>query len=724
MTIKLTSQQEQIVRLKLKPATVINVVGGPQCGKTITLINKIIHHITNDNLNPNDILVLTLTNRNVDKIIQFAKLLLDQRNDISINWNQLNVMTFHGLANQILSNNIRDPNILCSNVISGEYEWQLLYQLAKSHCNNTNVKISMRYENQPKQIKNKGQYLENMIRMYQNNFNRRHLKFMDELLIKRTINIMNECKIMTNDDLIRKAVEVLNTQKHNSGSKIKDKLKYRLILIDDSQDLYPLLLPFIEQVLTFNNAQLVLFGDPNQKMYQFMGGNTIVIKQILEINDKNKYINTSNKSMTYNLDQNFSNSPEIINFAKDILLANSDCYSNYEISTLNESSNIDPQLYNFKNSVDQLEFIVKEICKIMTSGVTTFGDIAILSRTNLYVNEIINHLKLYGIPCEKLSSKPEWVTDLRIQFIINLFKIIEYENNPLMNCNFPVLILLSHMKGIGNKSLQTLYHYCLQNRNVDIWEYFLTTELSEWDSSIFNKTKVYNYLSSIKKHIHNKKIGIKTNEIMWMINDIIMELNIPLFTYDSKKDLQDFKSKFIKMMNILQYYESVKPNNIPLITYFLSHYLSHDLENISEGSNKVKISTMHSAKSLNSPIVFLANPPHNDSNTDFPINTDILYTSITRGRNLLYLMDINHPRVNPDKFGKISNIALYEPFWKYFLNDKRRRLATVASNQNFQYNLAKVYSNQNFIQNKFGIRFLTTMVNTPKYFNKYKRLFF
>ena len=716
MTITLTSQQNHIINLKLEPGTVINVIGGPQCGKTVALVSKIIHHITNDNLDPNNILILSLTNKNVENIIQIGKLMANKIHNVAINWEQLNVMTFHGLANRILLDNIGDPtNTICNNIISSEYEWELLYQLAEENCDGKNITKSTCNKNHSKQIKNKGKYLEHIVRMYQNNSNKCHFKPMEKLFLQNAINIMNDCNIMTNDDLVRKAIEILKIQQLNSHNNLKNILQYKLILIDDCQDLYPSLLPFLEQLLKLSHAQLVLFGDPNQRLYQFMGDNAVVMKQLMEIYNKEKYI-------ALNLDQNFSNSPEIFNFAKEIFLTNPTLYLNNSIFTLNPTSHIDPQIYNFNDPLDQFEFIVQEISKIMTSGVTKFNDILILSRTNTYVNELINHLKFYGLPCEKVSSKPEWVDDLRIQFILNLFKIIEFENNPLVNCSFPVLIILSHLKGIGNRSLQTLYHYCQQNKDTDIWKYFLTTELSDWDPSIFNKSKVYNYLSCIKKHIPEKRFEVNTNEITRMINDIIIELDCPLFKYDSQKDLEDFKSKFMKMVDTLQYYELVKPDYSSLITFFLNHYLLRSIENAAKHSDKIRISTMHSAKGLNFPIVFLANPPLTNSNRDFPVDSNILYTSITRARNLLYLMNINHPGINPNRFKKVPNIGLCEPFWRYYLNDKSTTFMSTTNNQNSRYSLSKAQSNQNFIQNKFGIRFLTTMVITPKYFNFYKSL--
>lgn len=718
MTINLTAQQKDIINLKLEPRTIINVVGGPQCGKTVALVNKVIHHVINNNLSPNDILILSLTNKNVENLVQTGKLIANKIYDVTVNWDQFNVMTFHGLANRILLHDKGYPtNNICNNIVSGVHEWNLLYSLAEVDWNYASIIEGTHKKNSPKQIKNKGKYLENIIRMYQNNSKKYPFTSNEESLAQNAINIMNDCKIMTNDDLVKNATEILKTQQVDSNSNLGNILKYKLIIIDDSQDLYPLLLPFLEQMLRLNHAQLLLFGDPNQRLYQFMGDNLAVMRQLLGM-----YGN--DKSITLKLDQNFSNCPEVLAFAKNISLTNPTHSLSNCLFTLNTASNINPQIYNFNDSLDQFEFIVQEISKIMTSGVTKFSDILILSQTNTYVNELINHLKLYGLPCEKVLNKPEWIDDFRIQFILNLLKIIEYEKKPSMNCNFPVLIILSQLKGIGNKSLQTLYHYCQQNRNIDIWNYFLTTKLSDWDPFIFKKSRIYNYLLCIKKHIPEKIAELNTTEIIQMINDIIIELDCPLFKYISEEDLEDFKSKFKKMVNILHYYEYVKSGDLSLITFFLTHYLSSKMENKSKYLNKINVSTMHSAKGLNFPIVILANSPPNNSNKYFSIDTNILYTSITRAKHLLYLININHPRVSQEKFKKVPNIGLYEPFWRYYLNTKKNESLITTNNQSFQYSLNKAQSNQNFIQNKFGIRFLTTTVNPLKCSGFYKRLLY
>lgn len=692
--IELTTQQQEISQSQWEPNTTVNVVAGPKCGKTVSLVNKVSHHLNTNEIQPNEILILSLTNRSIDSIVN-----LFQRHD---NWkdvpsDQIHISTIHGLANEIVSN----KHAQLINIIE-EHEWQHLRQLLP--INNDTVTRSK------KNTASKTHTLENMVKLWKNGLNTtfgfRHLNPLEEDMVQETMKIMKYCNVMTNDDLI---VEAMNRLKETKSTKLSN---YKLIVIDDSQDIYPNLLPFIKQLISMNNAQLCLFHDPNERIYQFMGGNEQVIDELMQLNEK---------TWEYSLVENFGNTPEIMESANKVLSANFE-RTLLDLTTAKPNSNVDTQLYHTNDSLKQLDFIVNEICKIMTTGVVEFDDIAILSRTNVFMSQIVGHLNSYGIPCEKLVTRPEWINDLRIQFILNIFKIIVLGNTPdVKMCNFAVLILLNQMKGIGQKSLYSLYDFCTKE-NIPIWKYFLTTPVSKWNSSIANKPKIFNILSIINDNIPKNVDDLKVDEIIQTVNDIIIELDCPLFNFESDRSLEEFKTNFTSMVKVIELCESTRGSTEPLLSHFLKTYSVHDPWKESTNKKTIKVATIHSAKSLEFPIVMLANAPPINAQSDFPVDTNTLYTGITRARNLLYMFNINHMMVQSDNFKRDSNIAMNEPFWKYYIDDKKNcsKLAHETLPQ-FKYSLARLQQNQIQIQKKFGIRFLSTL---PRQYKAVHRAFY
>lgn len=693
----LTEKQREIVHSTWRPGSALNVVGGARCGKTTTLVNKIHHHIANNDIEPNEVLILSLTNKSIDNIISTGHgILADQ-----LPWDQITLSTIHGLATKTVSDSQTPDHLL--NIITEPHEWQTIRQLIPSSISKDNPRRRDKTSTT--------QSLEMMVRFYQNQlvttkFGPRHLNPLDEKLVLDTLQVLKQCHVMTNDDLIKKAAECLQRDPSLLS-------QYKLIVIEDGQDLYPSLLPLLKQIIMNSdkqNVQLILFHDPNQRIYQFMGNNDLVIKELLSLHDKVTSISLS---------ENLGTTVEIIQAANKVLTLNTATLSS-SASSVRASSHLDPQVYNMTDPLKQLEFIVSEICKLMSTGVVNFNDIAILSRTNAFLTEIIEHLSKYGLPCEKLISRPEWINDLRIQFILNIFKIIRNGDRDLsMNCDFAIYNLLNQLKGIGNKSLQTLYHYSYDNQ-ISVWKYFKnTTNVGDWDSSIANKSKIFNYLSIINQHIPRDINNVTIEELIHMINDIVMELDCSLFTYESHQSLEQFKTNFKGMVNVLSNCATSKPENIPLLDHFLRTYSLHDpIKTIQHQANTIKVSTVHSAKGITFPIVMIANPPPLNAQSTFPMDTNILYTAMTRARDLLYMINVNHFMVLPEMFTRHDNVALNQPFWNYYLqNDHTLPLKKTSSNK---YSLSQVRSNQKFIQGKFGIRFLSTL--PCKYSTLCKRL--
>lgn len=79
----------------------------------------------------------------------------------------------------------------------------------------------------------------------------------------------------------------------------------------------------------------------------------------------------------------------------------------------------------FDDLAAESEFIIDKITQLICSS-AKFSDIAILSRTNSHLTAIASILKKYGIPYQKLKSQPDWMDDLRIQFLLDILKVCSF----------------------------------------------------------------------------------------------------------------------------------------------------------------------------------------------------------------------------------------------------------------------------------------------------------
>lgn len=681
---KLTPSQWKVIDFPYNASSTLKIIAGPGSGKTLTLLHKIHYLIQSGQLRPNEVLVLSLTNKAVDNIIDNLLSIFELNNVeehppaiLKKLVEQIGVYTIHGLANRVVVENEGLITIIEENGWRG-----LLKLLPTDFWQNRRLNsngLTRELQAALNEFKSKNAISKN----------NKSTKKQDEV-IEKLVTIMNNGKVLTNDDLILRATEYLS--RIATPSTIENEIseesftqalksKYKVILIDEYQDLYPSLLPIIQKVSS--EKQLIMFGDTNQSIYGFLGDNSEVITALDKLHLTN--------SQTLHLYDNFRCTPEIINSANRILSNHHQGHSTAEDLVLKKPSGVAPQIHEFVDPLDELEFLVDNITQSVCSS-AKFSDIAILSRTNKHIQTISEHLTSYGIPFEKLTVQPDWLSDTRIQFIIDLLKVallsfkgehaedrmekLEYK----WQSDFNVIVTLSAIKGIGNKSIQMLYSAC-NARKCSLWEYISCVSKEEWPSTVSNKKKVENYTSLLKPLIKDGKIcdldepSILLKEIVSIINDLDYD---PL-KFQTTKDMEIFKKNLGEMFKIMKLSKSNQPQDHPIfVEWFLETYFDQSLifhrakleSELDDGSlGSVKLSTIHSSKGLEFPIVYLAGGPMGLS---YPIEDKSLYVGMTRARNLLYLLNTKHGRLGEPTNKSMSPLLNNEPFWNYYNLDMKR----------------------------------------------------
>ncbi|CCF57132.1 hypothetical protein KAFR_0C01390 [Kazachstania africana CBS 2517] len=691
--MSLTQAQGRVLHHPFKENTTLKVLAGPGSGKTFTLLHKIHHLIETEQIKPDEILVLSLTNKAVDKIVDelfttFQELNKDSKysfEELKEIVEQVGVYTIHGLANRVVVEREGLVNIIEENGWRG-----LLKLISEDFWKSKNINVAS-----PRR-------LQKLLQSYKQNDD-------NDEVIEKIVKIMNDCKVLTNDDLISRATNHLNEKiEINDGSTVEDSYenftlaiqkRYKVVLIDEFQDLYPALLPIIKKIA--KGKQLILFGDTNQSIYEFLGHNKYVVESL----DK---LNLPHNNHVLYLGDNFRCTPEIISAATKILPLNHD--TSHTDFVLKEKSGIIPQVYQIKDPLEQLEFLVKEICELASSS-AKFSDIAILSRTNSHLQTIADHLTLYGIPFEKLASQPDWLNDVRIQFIIDLLKVLTmaYKEAPVMNpdnistwkSDFSVIVTLSTLKGIGTKSIQTLYSASTK-KGISLWKYITEIPTNQWPSSIPFRGKIENYAKVLYKYLEAGEVWSLDAPIALIeyVSGIASQLDYAPFQFKSIKEMTEFKIHLEEMFKIMKLCTFNKPTDLSLVEWFLETYFDQSslyhhakLACESEGAGVVKLSTIHSSKGLEFPITFLMSP----ALQKFPMDDNTLYVGMTRARNLLYMININHSRIqqpftlNKNRAHLLSN----KSFWNYYNNDLNR-------GDSFKYSLETNLYNYGRLQNKFG----------------------
>ena len=294
----LDEYQKQAV---LEPGNVL-LIAGAGSGKTYTIINKISYLITNNICKPEEILVLSFTNKSVN----------DLKEKITA---KCDVLTFHKLSINILNDyhityNLVNPNYL--NYITDEFFHSLnaKEQIELLHYfHEYNYQIFLNSYKYQEFIK----LIITIINIYKTNANTKDdfikLFKKNSFLSKWAYTIKNiyESELLSTnsmdfDDLIINATNILNKY-----------YKYKYIIVDEFQDTSKIRFNLINKLRILNNATLFCVGDDYQSIYHFSGCDLDLFLNF------QKYVPNS---QVIHLKHVYRNSQELINTCTRFIMKN------------------------------------------------------------------------------------------------------------------------------------------------------------------------------------------------------------------------------------------------------------------------------------------------------------------------------------------------------------------------------------------------------------------
>ncbi|SCU81541.1 LAMI_0B06700g1_1 [Lachancea mirantina] len=695
---ELSSSQCAVIQHPYSPGSTLKVVAGPGSGKTHTLLLQIRQLIAKGSVQPDEILVLSLTNKAVDNIIDklldaFQNDPHDTKNEVQINEvvSKIAVFTIHGLASRIVTENEGIVNII------EEDGWRGLLKLIPPDLHLGQCQLG------GKNSILRPRELERIVRDYQTRRTAiNKTSFMESLMA-----ILRDSKVVTNDDLILSATNYLHVKSEqdpvsNEGITNDVLSKYKVVIIDEFQDLYPSLTPLIQKVA--QNKELILFGDPNQSIYGFLGNNKLVMKSL-------ESARPSSSFETLSLPDSYRCTPEIKSLAET--MTGTRTLANPKSTSFMHSKppcGIAPFFVNISDPVEELEWIVDQIAQLVCCS-AKLSDIAILTRTNVQAKSVSEFLRSYGIPFEVLNSQPAWIEDKHIKFLIDLLRfctLISDETNdqsPLTQhrTDFSSVIVLSSLRGIGSQTVQTLFNQSSRMK-CSIWNLISNTPESEWRLTPSQRKKIKCVVKTMQFAAHSTQSATMTPlELVSELIGIAQEIGYSFEDSKQREQKVQLRERIIQMVKVIKLCENSKPEGTSLPKWFLATYFDQGIichRQDKEAKNKqagiVKISTIHSSKGLEFPIVFLMG----EANSKLPLEKKVIYVGMTRARNLLYINNLR--QANQKSVSLISPLEFGEPFWRYYNHDLDRHWKADKNQGLTKYNLLRKTYGLSTLQRTFS----------------------
>ena len=604
----LSDNQSKAVTHDLKP---LLVIAGPGSGKTRVMAHRIPWIVNNFQINPNQILAVTFTNK-------AAKELMARANKFLPNYMAPLVKTFHGFSSYFLriegffagldqSFSIYDDTDQIRIIKNIFDELDLNPRKINPKVIAAEISKAKNKGFSPKSLKNKNSsYFDEIVsRIYS-----RYQEIIDQ---------SNACDF---DDLLMKTKMILI---ENEDIKEKWASKYKQVIIDEFQDTNPLQFE-ISNLLTNSQKSISVVGDPDQSIYSWRHA---VPTNLLEFQKQYK------ECLVVNLDESYRSTQQILDAADSIISNNSNRFKRKLWTKKKNGSLIN---FNFYNDEEEESLsVASKISKQIKNGISS-NEIAIIYRVNA-------QSRVFEVALNSLGLKYRLVGGVRfydrkeIKDILAYCKLLVNPNDDnaferIVNCP---------PRGIGNKTLQVIRNSKI-DENLSFINY-LKKYINNEDFSLLSKratTALKDFIIIYNKLLKQTEI----QEPFELINSIIT-----LTSYDDYLRNDEDGSERLENINELKSSAeefSVNVDKNPkesLIEFIETASLNTNLDNMNESFEAVTLITLHQAKGLEYEKVFIVGMeegllPHSrslESEDEIEEERRLCYVGITRAKNELYL---------------------------------------------------------------------------------------
>ena len=549
------------------------ILAGAGSGKTRVLTHRIAYLMDEKGVNPWNILAITFTNKaaqemreRVDKLVGFGS-------------ESIWVSTFHSACVRILRRHI-DNLVYDTNFTI--YDTDDQKSLMKDVCRKMNIDTKIYKERSLlAQISHAKDELLTPDDM--------EMKAAGDYNMKKVASVYREYQAALRknnaldfDDLIVKTVELFE----KCGAVLEyyqERFKY--IMVDEYQDTNTAQFKFIS-LLAQRYQNLCVVGDDDQSIYKFRGAN---IGNILG------FEHVFPDARVIRLEQNYRSTRNILNAANQVIANNTERKAKTLWTENEEGSKV--HFRQFLNAYEEAEYVAGEIGKLKRNGLGNYRDCAILYRTNAQSRIFEEKFIAANIPY-KLVGGVNFYARKEIKDLLCYLKTINNARDDLAVQR----IINVPKRGIGATTLGRVQDYA-DNMGISLYEALRVAE--EVPSIGRSLSKIDGFVTFIQM--------LKSKADVMTVEEILQEV-IDSTGYVAELEAEDTEESRARIENIdelisktVAYQEAMEEQNqSATLSGFLEEVaLVADIDTVDPDQDYVLLMTLHSAKGLEFPKVFM-----------------------------------------------------------------------------------------------------------------------
>ena len=423
-------------------------------------------------------------------------------------------------------------------------------------------------------------------------------------------NRLREADAMDFDDLLCKTVELLET---NEAVLQKYQNRYQYLMIDEYQDTNHAQYRFVS-LLAQKSHNLCVVGDDDQSIYKFRGA---TVKNILEFEDQFPHCSV------IRLEQNYRSTQNILDAANAVIEKNIN-RKGKTLWTQNGKGEL-LQLHTLENEDEEGRFIAQKVFDKVATGNYRYRDMAVLYRANAQSNAIERALVKSGIPYRIIGGH-RFNDTKEVRDMIAYLRVI---NNPNDRVSLK-RIVNEPKRGIGDTTIDKATMLADQ-QGISLYEVLATADTYADISRAANKILPFiQMINSLRDEAENSENSLH------QLYANLLERSGYLAMWQAAGDAEiDRVNNLNELASSIQSYEKSCEDTEPTLAGFLEeNALMTDIDNYDAGADAMVLMTMHAAKGLEFPIVFL--PGFEDG--IFPgVQTMFIPEEVEEDRRLCYV---------------------------------------------------------------------------------------
>jgi DNA helicase-2/ATP-dependent DNA helicase PcrA len=586
----------------------VMVLAGAGSGKTRVITYRIAYLIRNEGVSPQNILALTFTNKAAGEMRHRVDTLLHQGSSRGL-W----IGTFHSIFARILRNSIDligyDKNF---SIFDSEDSKSLIRQsMAELNISVESVPVNT-VQGLISRAKNSF-ILPSEFHRNASDYNQQKASQIYELYARK----LKENNALDFDDLLIKPLELFNAH-----PEVLQELQetFRYIMIDEYQDTNRAQY-LVAKMLGAKHRNIFVVGDDAQSIYSWRGAD---ISNILNFQDD------YHDALTFKLVENYRSTGNILKAANNVISCNLRQIKKELISHRNEGEPL--TLIEAYNERNEAERVGEQIRNLRLKQGFEFRSFAVFYRTNAQSRVLEDVMRQHKIPYKIFGSvsfyKRKEIKDAvaYLRFILN-----DRDGESLLRIiNFPP-------RKIGDVSIAKLREFA-EDRQISLYEAILHSGEGGF------QPRLVNALSSFSAVIETLRKVAVDGTVYEVLTELFTLTSIPLLlqTENTPESLVRYEN-LQELLSMARDFSDHNPDTGSLGDFLENISLASDYDETQESDNYVSLMTVHAAKGLEFPVVFITGleerlfPLHCYEPEELEEERRLFYVAMTRAQEKIFL---------------------------------------------------------------------------------------